>query len=103
MPVEPPKSDPPQQEKGKAAARSVSFKKEIDDRKEVNDDDDDNFSEDNRDDYVSHCLYRDIVAEGFDKRSPSRLAPSKPAYFSIDDPVTRTLANLKIFSKSTRI
>jgi hypothetical protein len=36
-------------------------------------------------------MYRDIVEEGFDKRSPSRLASNKLAYFPIDDPVTRTL------------
>ena len=98
-PVEPPKSDPPQQEKGKAAARSVSFEKEVDD-KEENEDDDDNFGEDGGDDYVSHSLYRDIIAEGFDKRSPSRSAPNKPAYFPIDDPVTRTLAASKYSAKA---
>ena len=54
-PVEPPKSDPPQQEKGKAVARNVSFGKEVDD-KEENEDDDDNFGEDGGDDYVSHSL-----------------------------------------------
>ena len=37
-------------------------------------------------------MFRDIIAEGFDKRSSSRLAPNKPAYFPIDDPVTKTLA-----------
>ncbi len=51
------------------------------------------------DDYVSHGMYRDIVAEGFDKRSPSRLAPKKPAYFPIDDPVTRNLAASKYSAK----
>ena len=91
-PVELPKSDPPQQEKSKAVARNVSFEKEVDERKEENDDKDDNFGEDNGDDYVSLGLYRDIIAEGFGKRSPSRLAPNKPAYFHIDDPVTKTLA-----------
>jgi hypothetical protein len=99
-PVEPPKSDPPQQEQGKAAARSVSFEKEVDDRKEENEDGDENFGEDGGDDYVSHGLYRDIIAEGFDKRSPSRSAPNKPAYFPIDDPVTRTLAASKYSAKA---
>ena len=41
--------------------------------------------------YVSHTYYRDFIAEGFSKRSPSRLASNKPAYFPIDDPVTRQL------------
>ncbi len=43
-------------------------------------------------------MYRDIVVEGFDKRSPSRLASNKPNYFPIDDPVTRTLV-ASIYSK----
>ena len=44
-------------------------------------------------------MYRDIIAEGFDKRSPSRLASNKPAYFPIDDPVTRTFMAFKYLAK----
>ena len=43
MPVEPPKSDPPQQEKAKASARNVLFEKEVDDKKEENENGDDKF------------------------------------------------------------
>jgi hypothetical protein len=53
------------------------------------------------DDYVSHAMYRDIIAEGFDKRSLSRSAPSKPTYFPIDDPVTRTLTASKNSTKAS--
>ncbi len=67
---------------------------------EEEDDDDGDFGSDNVDGYVSHGLYRDIIAEGFDKRSPSSLAPNKPAYFPIDDPVTRTLAASKYSAKA---
>ena len=49
-PVEPPKTYAPHQEKGKAAARSVSFEKEVDDKKEENDDGEENFGEDSGDD-----------------------------------------------------
>ncbi len=52
------------------------------------------------DDYVSHALYRDIIAEGFDKSSPSRSAPNKPTYFPIDDSVTRTLTVSKYSAKA---
>ena len=89
--VEPPESGSSHQEKGKAAPRSVSFAKVVDEKKGENDDDDDRGT-DSGDDYVSHGLYRDdIIAESFDKKSSSRLASNKPAYFPIDDPVTRTL------------
>jgi hypothetical protein len=88
--VEPPQSGPSQQEKGKVAVRSVSFAKDVDEKESENDDDKDRGT-DSGDDYGSHGLYRDIIAKGFDKRSPSRLAPNKHAYFPIDDPVTRTL------------
>jgi hypothetical protein len=97
--IEPPESGPSQQEKGKAASRSVSFAKEVDEKEDENDDDEDRGT-DSGDDYVSHGLYRDIIAEGFDKRSPSRLAPNKPAYFPIDDPVTRTLTASKYSAKA---
>jgi len=102
MRVEPPKSGPSQQEKGKAASRNLSFGKEVDENQERKaDDDDDDFGEDSADDYVSHGLYRDVIAKGFRKRSPSiRLAANKPAYYPIDDPVTRTLPASKYSAKT---
>ena len=50
---------------------------------------------------VSHAYYRELISEGFEKRAPSRQAPSKLAYFPIDDPVTRTLAASKYSAKAT--
>ena len=47
------------------------------------------------DNYVSHAYHHELISEGFEKRAPSRQAPSKPAYFPIDDPVTRTLTASK--------
>ena len=100
------KSDPSQKGKGKAASRSVSFADLAEDDREVQDDDDDNNNDDDDDeigevdDYVSHLFYRERLAEGFDKRSPSRLAANKPAYFPIDDSVTRTLATSKYSAKA---
>ncbi len=80
-------------------AQRFIFAKEIDEKEDENDDDEDRGT-DSGDDYVSHGLYRDIIAEGFDKRSPSRLVPNKPAYFPIDDPVTRTLTASKYSAKA---
>ena len=59
--VEPPQSGPSHQEKGKAAARNVLFEKEIEEKESENDDDEDR-GIDSGDDYVSHGLYRDIIA-----------------------------------------
>jgi hypothetical protein len=59
--VEPPKSGPSHQEKGKAASRTVTFAKEVDE-KEGEDDDDEDRCTDSSDDYVSHGMYRDIIA-----------------------------------------
>jgi hypothetical protein len=78
--VDPPESGPSHEEKGKSATRSVSFAKEVDE-KDGEIDDDENRGIDSDDDYVSHRLYRDIIGEGFDKRSPSRLPSNKPTYF----------------------
>jgi len=64
-------------------------------KKEGEKDDDEDRGIESGDDYVSHGMYRDIIAEAFDKRPPSRLAPNKHAYFPIDDPVTRTLTASK--------
>ena len=44
-------------------------------------------------------MYRDIIAEGFKRRSRSSMALNKPTYFPIDDPVTRTLAASKYSAK----
>jgi len=41
-----------------------------------------------------------MITEGFDKRSPSRLASNKPAYFPIHDSVTRTLTASKYSTKA---
>jgi hypothetical protein len=51
--------------------------------------------------YVLHTYYRDFIAEGFSKRSPSGLASNKPAYFPIDDPVTNELNASKYSAKAT--
>ena len=75
------------------------------DDKEVKDDDtnnDDGNSDNDYDvgDYVSHAFYMDRIAEGFDKRAPSRLASNKPACYPIDDSVTRTLTASKYSAKA---
>jgi hypothetical protein len=100
------KSGPSQKDTGKAASRSVSFAELEEDDREVKDDDDNNNDDGNSDsdydvgDYVSHAFYRNRIAEGFDKRAPSRLASSKPAYYPIDDSVTRTLTASKYSAKA---
>jgi hypothetical protein len=95
------KSGPPQKETEKAAKRSVSFDIPEDDEDEDNEGSVESINEgDCGDDYVSHGYYRDLIAEGFDKRSPSRLALNKPAYFPIDDSVTRTLTASKYSAKA---
>jgi hypothetical protein len=73
--------------------------------------DEDNISENNdekvdagngyMDSYVPHVYYRELIAESFEKRAPPRLAPNKPTYFPIDDPVTRSLTTLKYTAKAT--
>jgi hypothetical protein len=90
------KSGPYQKDTGKAASRSVSFADLEEDDKEIQDDNnngvkDEDENDYNINDYVSHGFYRDRLAEGFDKRAPVRLASNTPAYFPIDDSVTRTL------------
>ncbi len=63
--VEPLHSGPSHRERGKAAARSVLFALGADDKKEENDVKEENAGEvgsDGGDDYVSHNLYRDIIA-----------------------------------------
>ncbi len=101
--VEPPQSGPSQQEKEKVASRSVTFAQEVDEKESRDDEDEspeDDLGIDSGDGYVSHVLYRGIIEEGFDKRSPSRLATNKPAYFPIDDPVKRTLPASKYSAKA---
>jgi len=99
------KSGPSQKNTGKLVARIVLFADlEEDDREEKNDDDNNNEngnSDDGYDvdDYVSHACCTERVAEGVDKRSPSRLASNKPAYFPIDDSVTRTPTTSKYHAK----
>jgi hypothetical protein len=77
--VELPQIGPSHQEKGKVVSCNVTFAKEVDEKE---DDEDENPEDDlgiyNGDNYVSHGLYRDIIAEGFDKRSPSRLTSTSP-------------------------
>ena len=75
--------------------------------KKIKDDDnnnDDGNIDDDYDvgDYVSHSFYRNRIAEGLDKRAPSRLSSSKPSYYPIDDSVTRTLTASKYSAKATR-
>ncbi len=96
-------SDPAHKEKGKAARRIVSFEIEEDDEENLNDDeigndDDGGYCADNN--FVSHCYYRALIAEGFDKRFSSRPAVNKPSHFPIDDSVTRTLTASKYSSKA---
>jgi hypothetical protein len=45
--------------------------------------------------FVDHTFYRHKIGEGFVQRQPSELAAAKPAYFNIDDQVTRTLCEVK--------
>ena len=95
-----PKSGPSQKRFGTAAPRSVSFDIAEDEEEENDIFDVDENEYGSGDDFVPHGYYRDLIAEGFDKRSPSRLAHNKPAYFPIDDSVTRTLAASKYSAKA---
>jgi hypothetical protein len=49
--------------------------------------------------FVDDTFYRHKIGEGFSQRHLSDLAPSKPAYFNIDDQVARSLADTKIAAK----
>jgi hypothetical protein len=63
--VKPPEIGPSQQEKGKAATRKFSFVRGVDgkeDGNDGNDNTDDEFGIKSGDDYVSHNLYRGLVA-----------------------------------------
>jgi len=46
---------------------------------------------DDVDDCINHAYYRDMIADEFCNRAPSRLASNKPGIFFIDDPVLRSL------------
>jgi hypothetical protein len=99
------KSGPSHKDTGKAASRNVLFADLEEDDKEIKGDDNNNDngnSDDEYDveDYVSHSFYMNRIAEGFEKRAPSRLASSKPAYYPIDDSVTRTLTASKYSAKA---
>ena len=96
-------SGPVDKKKGrKVAFATVPLDQEADlDLEKFDDDDDDDPEYCEPDTYVSHAYYRDIISEGFEKRAPSRQAPNKPAYFPIDDPVTRTLTASKYTAKAT--
>jgi hypothetical protein len=101
---DPNKSDPTKKKNG----RKVTFGGPPLDQKEEqvhddnNDDDHDGTMGINvGDGYASHAYYRELIAEGFEKRAPARHAPSKTAYFPIDDPVTRTLNASKYSAKAT--
>jgi hypothetical protein len=99
--VEPLQSAPSRKEKKEAAARIATFQQGSEREEEASDTEDDPMLGTGiGDDYVSHALYRDIIAEGFNKKSPSMSAPNKPAYISIDDSVTRTLTASKISAKA---
>ena len=80
------KSGSAQKETRKAASRNISFADLEEDDMEIKDDDNNNDGGNNDDDdydvddYVSHSFYMNRIAEGFDKRAPSRLASSKPAH-----------------------
>jgi hypothetical protein len=52
-------------------------------------------------DFVSHAFYRQHIEKGFERRSPPKMAFSKPLHYPIDDTVTRTLATSKFTSKLT--
>ncbi len=79
--VEPLESGLSHQEKGKTAAHSVSFTREVDGKEGENEgyDENDELGTDNGNDYVSDSRYGDIIAMGFDKRFPFRLASSQHA------------------------
>ena len=66
-----------------------------------------NYNDDDTDDdddealYVPHVAYRDMIEEGFERKAPRLLTSNKPAYYAIDDSVTRSLATSKYSAKLT--
>jgi hypothetical protein len=84
-------SDPTQKKKGKKVAfGGPPLEQEEEEGLDDNNDDHDDDAAGTIavDGYVSHAYYRELISEGFEKRAPSRQAPSKPAYYPIDDPST---------------
>jgi len=49
--------------------------------------------------FVDHTFYRHKIGEGFIQRQRSEVAPTKCAYFNIDDQVTRNLREAKTSSR----
>jgi hypothetical protein len=79
-----------------APCQSDDGKKAIaDDKRDYEDDEEESSYEDEVGEqrFVDHTYYRNKIGEGFAQRQPSNLAPSKPAYFNIDDQVARTLGD----------
>ena len=92
-------SDPTEKQKGKKVAfGNPSLEQE---EEQEQDESFDDYDVNSADTYVSHAYYRELIAEGFEKRAPSRQASNKPSYFPIDDPVTRTLNASKYSAKAT--
>jgi hypothetical protein len=98
-PVEAAIQSGPSTVKGKVTFCDSPLEQEVEDEEESDDDAD--VVEVSRDKFVSHSYYRDRIGEGFAKRAPSRLSSSKPSYFPIDDPVTRSLNASKFSAKAT--
>jgi hypothetical protein len=98
-PVEAATQSGPPQRRVKVGFVDPPLDQEEEEEEESDDEDDEQLT--SGDTYVSHAVYRERIAEGFAKRSPSRLASNKPAYFPIDDPVTRSLNASKYSAKAT--
>jgi hypothetical protein len=73
-------SAPPQSDDGEKATAGDKRDEDENDEGEPSDED-----EDGEQRFVDHTYYRHKIGEGFSHRQPSDLAPSKPAYFNIDD------------------
>ncbi len=71
-------------------------KREEEEEDQSSDNDDEEVGEQR---FVDHTYYRHKIGEGFAQRQPSDLAPSKPAYFNIDDQVARTPGDSKYAAK----
>jgi hypothetical protein len=71
-------------------------KREEEDEEQSSDDDDKEVGEQR---FVDHTYYRYKIGEGFAQRQPSNLASLKPAYFNIDDQVSRALGDSKYAAK----
>ena len=85
---------PPQSDDGENV--TAGDKREKEEEQQSSEDDDEEVGEQR---FVDHTYYRHKIGEGFAQRQPSELAPSKPAYFNIDDQVARTLGDSKYAAK----